>query len=84
MLVREGGGRSMALGSALELIQSFNNHKIIDASDSILKECQLNRNWEFFRITIYLIQLPELLIEMQHKLLSVIILHYINTVVTIR
>ena len=57
------------MGSALELIQSFNNPKIIDAPDSSLQECELHRGWKPFIILRDFLQLPKLFIEMEDKLL---------------
>ena len=36
----------MSMGSALELIQSFNNPEIIDAPDSSLQEGKLHSGWK--------------------------------------
>ena len=58
------------MGSALELIQSFNNPKIIDAPNSSLQECELHRGWKSFIILRDFLQLPKLLIEMEDKLFS--------------
>ena len=56
------------MGSTLEFIQSFNNPKIIDASDSSLKEGKLHSGCKLFTVFRDFIQLPKLLIEMEHKL----------------
>ena len=62
----------MSMGGALELIQSFNNPKIIDAPDSSLQEGKLHSGWkpliilrDFLRD---FLQLPKLFIEMEDKL----------------
>ena len=60
----------MSIGGGLELIQSFNNPKIIDAPDSSLQEGKLHSRWKLFTILRDFIQLPKLLIEMEDKLLS--------------
>ena len=38
------------MGGTLEFIQSFNNTKIIDASDSSLKEGKLHSGWKLFTV----------------------------------
>ena len=58
------------MGGALELIQSFNNPKIIDAPDSSLQEDKLHSRWKPFTILRDFLQLPKLFIEMEDKLLS--------------
>ena len=65
----EDGG-SMSIGGALELIQSFNNPKIIDAPDSSLQGGKLLSRWKFLTILRDFIQLPKLFIEMEDKLFS--------------
>ena len=52
----------MPMGGTLELIQSFNNPKIIDAPDSSW--------WKPLLILRDLLQLPKLFIEMEDKLFS--------------
>ena len=58
------------MSGALELIQSFNNPKIIDAPDSSLQECELDSGWKPFIILRDVLQLPKLFIEMEDKLFS--------------
>ena len=58
------------MGRTLEFIQSFNNPKIIDASNSSLQEGKLHSGWNPFIILRDLLQLPKLLIEMEDKLFS--------------
>ena len=58
------------MGGTLELIQSFNNPKIIDAPDSSLQEGELHSGWKPFIILRDLLQYPKLLIEMEDKLFS--------------
>ena len=58
------------MGSALELIQNFNNPKIIDAPDSSLQEGKLHRRWKPFIMLRDFLQLPKLFIEMEDKLFS--------------
>ena len=60
----------MSIGGALELIQSFNNPKIMDATDSSLQEGKLHSRWNLLTVLRDFIQLPELLIEMEDKVLS--------------
>ena len=60
----------MSMGGTLELIQSFNNPKIIDAPDSSLQEGKLHSGWKPFIILRDLLQLPKLLIEMEDKLFN--------------
>ena len=60
----------MSLSGTLELIQSFNNPKIIDAPNSSLQEGKLHSGWKPFIILRDLLQLPKLLIEMEDKLFS--------------
>ena len=60
----------MSMGGALELIQSLNNPKIIDAPDSSLQEGKLHSGWKPFIIVRDFLQLPILLIEMEDKLFS--------------
>ena len=60
----------MSMGGALELIQSLNNPKIIDAPDSSLQEGNLHSGWKPFIIVRDFLQLPILLIEMEDKLFS--------------
>ena len=60
----------MSMGGALELIQSFNNPKIIDAPESSLQEGKLHSRWKPFTILRDILQLPKLFIEMEDKLLS--------------
>ena len=55
----------MSMGGTLELIQSFNNPKIIDAHDSSLQEGKLHHGWKPFIILRDLLQLSKLLIEME-------------------
>ena len=57
----------MSIGGALELIQSFNNPKIIDALDSSLQEGKLHSRWKL--LTVFP-ELPKLFIEMDDKLFS--------------
>ena len=58
------------LGGTLELIQSFNNPKIIDALDSSLQEGKLHSGWKLLIILRDLLQLPKLVIEMEDKLFN--------------
>ena len=58
------------MGGTLEFIQSLNNPEITDASDISLEESYLHWGWEFLTFTRDLIQLPKLLIKMEHKLFS--------------
>ena len=51
------------MGGTLEFIQSFNNPKIIDASDSSLKEGKLQSGWKLF--TVIARCLVDLLLELQ-------------------
>ena len=60
----------MSMGGALELIQSFNNPEIIDASDSSLQEGKLHSNWKLLTVLRDFIQLTKLLIEMEDKLFN--------------
>ena len=60
----------MSIGGALELIQSFNNPKIIDAPDSSLQEGKLHSRWKLHTILRDFIQLPKLFIEVEYKLFS--------------
>ena len=60
----------MSMGGALELIQSFNNPKIIDAPDGSLQEGKLHSGWSPLIILRYLLHLPKLFIEMEDKLFS--------------
>ena len=60
----------MSMGSALELIQSFNNSMIIDAPDSSLPEGKLHSRWKLLTGLRDFLQLPKLLIEMGDKLFS--------------
>ena len=60
----------MSIGGALELIQSYNNPKIIDAPDSTLQEGKFHSRWKLLTILRDLIQLPKLFIEMKDKLFS--------------
>ena len=60
----------MSIGGALELIQGFNNPKIIDASDSSLQVGKLHSRWKLLTVLRDFIQSPKLLIEMKDKLLS--------------
>ena len=55
----------MSMGGALELIQSFNNPKIIDAPDSSLQEGKLHSRGKPLIILRDLLQLPKLFIEME-------------------
>ena len=58
------------MGGALELIQSFNNPKIIDAPDSSLQDSKLHSRWKILTILRDFIQLPKLFIEVEDKLFS--------------
>ena len=58
------------MSGALELIQSFNNSKIIDAPDSSLQEGKLYSRWKPLIILRDFFQLPKLFIEMEDKLFS--------------
>ena len=60
----------MSMGGALELIQRFNNPKIIDAPDSSLQEGKLRSGWKPLIILRDHLQLPKLFIEMEDKLFS--------------
>ena len=60
----------MSMGGALELIQSFNNPEIIDASDSSLQKHKLHSRWKLLTILRDFIQFLELLFEMKDKLFS--------------
>ena len=60
----------MSMGGALELIQSFNNPKIIDAPDSSLQEGKFQSGWKPLIILRDFLQLPQLFIEMEDKLFS--------------
>ena len=50
----------MSMGGALELLQSFNNPKIIDAPDSSLQEGRLHSRWKPLTILRDVLQLPKL------------------------
>ena len=69
-ILGKGSGGSMSMGGALELIQSFNNPKIIDACDSSLQEGKLHSRWKPLTILRDFLQLPKLFIEMEDKLFS--------------
>ena len=60
----------MSMGAALEVIQSFNNPKIIDAPDSSVQEGKLHSEWKPLIIIRDFLQLPKLLIAMEDKLFS--------------
>ena len=60
----------MSIGGAFELIQSFNNPKIVDARDSSLQEGKLHSRWKLLTVLIDFIQLLKLFIEMEEKLFS--------------
>ena len=60
----------MSIGGALEIIQSFNNPEIIDASNSSLYEGKLDSRWNFLTVLRDFIQLPKLFIEIEENLLS--------------
>ena len=60
----------MSIGGTLEIIQSFNNPKIIDAPDSCLQEGKHRSRWKPLIILRDLLQLPKLFIEMEDKLFS--------------
>ena len=60
----------MSMGGALELIQSFNNPKIIDTPDSSLQEGKLHSRWKPLTILRNFLQLPKLFIEVEDKLFS--------------
>ena len=60
----------MSMSGTLELIQSFNNPKIIDAPDSSFQEGKLHSDWKPLIILRDLLQLPKLFIEMKDKLFS--------------
>ena len=61
----------MSMGGALELIQSFNNPKIIDASDSSLQEGdKLHSRWKPLIILRDFLQLPKWFIEMEVRYLE--------------
>ena len=57
------------MGGTLEFLQSFNNPEILDASYSSLEKGWLHCGWNLLTV-IRFIQLPELLIKMEHKLFS--------------
>ena len=48
----------MSICGALELMQSFNNPKIIDASDSSLQEGKLHSRWKLLTVLRDFLQLP--------------------------
>ena len=58
----------MSIAGPLEFIQSFNNAKIIDASDHSLKEGKLHSRWKIFTVIRNIIQLPKFLIKVENKL----------------
>ena len=58
----------MSIGGALDLIQSFNNPKIIDAPDSSLQEGKLHSRGMLLTVLRDFIQLPKLIIKMEDKL----------------
>ena len=60
----------MSMGGTLDLIQSFNNPKIIDAPDSSLQEGMLHIRWKPLIILRHLLRLPKLFIQMEDKLFS--------------
>ena len=60
----------MSIGGTLEFIQSFNNPKIIDASDSSLKKGKLHSGWKLFTLIRNFIQMPKVLIKVEQKLFS--------------
>ena len=60
----------MSIGGALELIQSFNNPKIIGAPDSSLQDGKLHSRWKLLTVLRDFLQLPKLFIEMEDKLFS--------------
>ena len=61
-IIGQGGGGSMSIGGALQLIQSFNNPKIIDAPDSSLQEGKLHSRWKLLTILRDFLLLPNLFI----------------------
>ena len=69
-VIGQGSGGSMSIGGALELIQSFNNPKIIDAPDSSLQEGKLDSRGKLLTILRDFLQLPKLFIEVEDKLFS--------------
>ena len=60
----------MSIGGALELIQIFNNPKIIDVPDSSLQEGKLHSRWKLLTVLRDFILLLKLFIEMKDKLFS--------------
>ena len=58
------------MGGTLEFIQSFNNPKIIDASDSSLEKGKLHSGQNLFTVIRNLIQMPKVLTKTKHKLFS--------------
>ena len=60
----------MPMGGALELMQSFNNPKIINAPDSSLQEGKLHSRWKLLTILRDFLQLSKLFIEVEDKLFS--------------
>ena len=60
----------MSIGGALELLQSFNNPKIIDAPDIRLQEGKPHSRWKLLTILRDFIQLHKLFIEVEDKLFS--------------
>ena len=57
----------MSIGDPLELIQSFNNPKIIDAPDSSLLEGKLHSRWKILTVFRDLLQLLKLFIEVENN-----------------
>ena len=60
----------MSMGGTLELIQTFNSPKIIDAPDSSLQESKVHSGWKPLTILRDFLQLPKLFIEVEDKLFS--------------
>ena len=58
----------MSIDGAFKLIQSFNNPKIIDASDTSLQKGKLHSRWKLLTVIRDLIQLPILFIKKEDKL----------------
>ena len=58
----------MSIGGALELIQCFNNPKIIDDPDSSLQEGKFHSRWKLLTVLRDFLQLSKLFIVLKSKL----------------
>ena len=69
-IIGQGGGGSMSISVALELIQSFNNQRSLMLLTAVCRRVSFTVGRKLFTILRDFLQLPKLFIEVEDKLFS--------------